>query len=99
MSNTKIRIDAVPELAQAATLEAKTDLVNRLRLDAETIAVTKLERIERFEPEDEAPGYRAFGQTSPPAYRIFLLAKGTQYVYETRRGQTPQLIEEKFAHS
>lgn len=97
MSSTQVRIDAVPESTQAIVLDAKTDLVNRLDVDPEIVSVTKLERIERLDTENQGPTYAAFDQATPPDYRIFLLVKGTQYVYETRRGKSPTLIEEKFA--
>ena len=96
MTGNKTRIDAVPEVAQAIVLEAKTDLINRLSLDPEIVSVTKLERIERLESEDEAPTYQSFGRITTRDYRIFLLAKGMQYVYETRQGKSPTLIEEQF---
>lgn len=95
MSNTQIRIDAVPEIAQAVALEAKTDLVGRLDADPDTVAITKLERVERLE-EEEMPAYERFGKSATSDYRIFLLAKGTQYVYETRQGKSPTLMEERF---
>ncbi len=95
MSNNNIQIDSVPEPTQAIVLEAKTDLVNRLGVDAEIVSVTKLERLERLDPDEATPSY-GFGAASKPDYRIFLLVKGTQYIYETRRGKTPTLVEEKF---
>lgn len=96
MSKSRARIDAVPEGVQAIVAEAKTDLVNRLGLDPEIVSVTKLERIERLDTGDERPIYERFGQDGLPDYRIFFLAKGAQYVYETRRGRSPKLTEEKF---
>lgn len=96
MPKTKIRVDSVPEGVQAIVAAAKADLVNRLGLDPEIVSVTKLERIERRASEDERPVYAGFGEGSPPEYRIFFLAKGTQYVYETRRGKSPRLTEERF---
>ncbi|MFQ5854177.1 MAG: hypothetical protein ACE5LU_00835 [Anaerolineae bacterium] len=96
MSKTKIRVDAVPEGVQAIVAQAKADLVDRTRLNPEIISVTKLERIERLDTEDERSIYVGFGKDALPDYRIFFLAKGTQYVYETRGGKSPKLTEEKF---
>lgn len=97
MQQNDVRIDSVPEPLQAVVLEAKRDLVARLGAEPETIAVTRLDRVERpiIDTNTNAPEYDPFEQ-SRPDHRIFLLAKGTQYVYETRRGRSPTLIEEKF---
>lgn len=96
MSRAKVRIDAVPEGAQVVVAQAATDLVERRGLDPEIVSVTKLERIERLDTENETPPYGDFGQGAPAGYRVFFLAKGVQYVYETRRGKSPKLIEEQF---
>lgn len=96
MSKTRVRIDAVPEGVQAIVAEAKADLAQRLGLDPEIVVVTKLDRIERLDTEDERPTYTGLGYRTPPDYRIFFLAKGTQYVYETRHGTSPTLTGEKF---
>ena len=96
MSKTKIRIDSVPEPVQAVVLQAKSDLVKRLSLDPEIVSVTKLERLERPETAEGDPAFDGFGKGTPPDYRIFFLAKGVQYVYETRRGRSPRLTEERF---
>ena len=96
MSRTAVRIDAVPEGAQAIVAEAAADLIERHCLDPEIVAVTKLERIERLDTENETPLYGDFGQGAPADYRVFFLAKGVQYVYETRRGSSPKLTAEQF---
>lgn len=90
-----VRIDSVPEPLQGIVLEAKRDLVARLGAEPETVAVTRLERIERPIIDASETAYEPFEQTRPD-HRIFLLVKGTQYVYETRRGRSPTLIDENF---
>ncbi|RME42360.1 MAG: hypothetical protein D6791_17900 [Chloroflexi bacterium] len=96
MPKTNVRIDSVPEGTQAIVAEAASDLVARLGLDPETIRVTKLERIERLPAVTEVPVYGDLGHDSPPDYRIFFLAKGIQYIYETQQGKSPKLTERKF---
>lgn len=96
MSNNRVRVDAVSDSLQTIALEAKTDLINRLNVDPEIVAVTKLERVERLDIEEERSTGQARGEDCLPDYRIFLLVKGTQYLYETRKGRSPTLVEEKF---
>lgn len=96
MSIAPMRIDAVPESAQTMVAKAATDLIERHDLDPEIVSVTKLERIERLDTENETPSYGDFGLGAPDDYRIFFLAKGVQYVYETRRGKSPKLTAEQF---
>jgi hypothetical protein len=86
----------VPEGAQAIVAEAAADLIERRGLDPEIVSVTKLERIERLDTENETPLYDDFGQDALPDYRVFFLAKGMQYIYETRRGKSPKLTTEQF---
>lgn len=96
MSRAEVRIDAVPEGVQAIVAQAAADLIERRGLDPEVVSVTKLERIERLDTENETPLYGDFGQGAPADYRVFFLAKGIQYVYETRRGKSPKLTDEQF---
>ena len=94
---SKSRIDAVPEGAQAVVGIAKADLVVRSGLEPETIAITKLEHLEHIGSSGEANRtFAGIGRQSLPDYRIFFLAKGIQYIYETHGGQTPRLAQEKF---
>jgi hypothetical protein len=95
MTRQNVRIDSVPEPLQAVVLEAKRDLVERLGIDSETVAVTRLDRVETPTMDKRVPEYEVFAKTRPD-HRIFLLVKGTQYVYETRRGRSPALVEQKF---
>lgn len=96
MSRSKVRIDAVPEAVQAVVIQAANDLVERRGLDPETVAVTRLERLERLASENEQPLDGGLTLDAPPDYRIYFLAKGTQYIYETRRGKSPRLTAEQF---
>jgi hypothetical protein len=95
MTQNHIRIDSVPEPLQDIVLEAKGDLVARLGAEPETVAVTRLERIERPAIDKGATAYESLERRRPD-HRIFLLVKGTQYVYETNRGRSPTLIDDKF---
>ncbi len=96
MSKTRVRINSVPEGLQGLVAEAAADLVDRFGVDPTLLSITKLERLERSSPEDETPAYEDFGERARPDYRIFFMVKGTQYVYETRRGKSPKLIEKRF---
>ena len=96
MANDRIKVDSVPEGVQALAAAAKADLVQRLGLPPDYVAITKLERIERLESEEEALLHFGIGRDELPDYRFYFLAKGVQYVYETQHGRAPVLVEEQF---
>lgn len=91
MSKSKVRVRAVPQKAQAAVARAIATLSEKLGLDPEAIAVTRIDFLEpssdRREPE--------LPESLAPTLRIFLLAKGVQYVFRTQE-QRLILEEERF---
>lgn len=91
MPKSRVRVQAVPEKAQAAVARAISTLSDELGLDPEAIAVT---RVDFLEPphEEQQPGVP---ETLAPELRIFLLAKGVQYVFRTQERRLT-LEEERF---
>lgn len=91
MPKSKVRVRAVPESAQAAVARAIATLSERLSLDPEAIAVTRVDFLEPSSDRRESE----LAEPLAPALRIFLLAKGVQYVFRTQERRLI-LEEERF---
>jgi hypothetical protein len=94
MAKPETRISAVPEGAQAAVARAIETLAERLGLEPAAIAVTRIDFLDPDSTGGGAHGIELF-EDARPSYRIFLLAKGVQYVFRTV-GQRLTLEEERF---